>query len=139
MAMPQDSRYSTLDLWRGLASLSVLAYHVGMGHTRVFGWGPYAVQVFFIISGFCIAAAAERARAKESSLARFMKRRVRRIAPPYLASVALALAIGFLGAWRGGGLRAGLGSLGHPWEFYAKNVTLTQWTSITRDYASGLR
>jgi peptidoglycan/LPS O-acetylase OafA/YrhL len=63
--------FKTLDAWRAIAALMVVTYHTGL--PAVMGiypdlsriWlfkniriGAYGVQIFFVISGYCIAQAA---------------------------------------------------------------------------------
>lgn len=104
----RDPRYRSLDIWRGVACLAVIVYHagfvVGAGEIDADGdgigrWGRLAylgavrlmslgVPIFFVISGYCIAASADAsARRKESAWA-FLRRRFRRIYPPYWAALA---------------------------------------------------
>lgn len=94
------SRDLLIDLLRGLAAVAVALFHFNEGHpalgdlyhtTIKLGW--LGVPVFFVISGYCIAAAANR---PQSSVTGFWLRRFVRIFLPYWASVALVLAmIGF--------------------------------------------
>ena len=75
-------RYYGLDLWRGVACLLVLVYHV-------FGYRPsesdstawwlterawVGVPMFFVISGYCIAAAAHAGRARGDRPGEFFQR-----------------------------------------------------------------
>jgi peptidoglycan/LPS O-acetylase OafA/YrhL len=108
---PQESDHlAFIDGLRGLAALWVL-----LGHARlfVFGWdalpGPkglpinllsylhYAVDVFIVLSGFCLALPAVRSgNTLRGGARRFFARRARRLLPPYYASVVLCLAINAL-------------------------------------------
>ncbi|GAC1460813.1 MAG: hypothetical protein PVSMB6_21030 [Steroidobacteraceae bacterium] len=113
-------RYELLDGLRGLAALAVVAHHLGFAQL-----GPFAVMMFFVISGYCIAAAAEQCRRNACTFGAFMRRRVRRIYPPYL------LAIGFYVLTRL--LKTGTGGhndLVRPWLDWVQNLTLTQWVSL---------
>jgi peptidoglycan/LPS O-acetylase OafA/YrhL len=47
------ARYALLDGLRGLACLGVVLHHLGVAPI-----GHYCVMVFFVVSGYCIAAAA---------------------------------------------------------------------------------
>ncbi len=76
-------RYQMLDAFRGLAALAVVVAHVS-GFEPL---GSAAVMIFFVISGYCISAAADSARAASIGFRGFMWRRVRRIYPPYVASI----------------------------------------------------
>jgi len=91
-------RYHTLDAWRGLAALAVLAYHsvntiVAPGSGPVtdlllHGW--LGVFVFFPISGYCILAAT--CSGRNPTPGQFLKRRWLRIFPTYWASIVVAVA-----------------------------------------------
>jgi peptidoglycan/LPS O-acetylase OafA/YrhL len=109
---PHSPRYQSLDFWRGIACLLVLVYHSTLVHlpgrsnsipagngvarwlvdlTRYLSVG---VPLFFVISGYCIAAAADTVRQRRHSLGTYFTRRFRRIYPPFwifLACYAAAL------------------------------------------------
>ena len=107
--------YRLLDAWRGVASLAVVAFHwaeVALRTTpdRADNWfyqacsyGFLGVQIFFVISGFCIAAAACAALNKQqasgasagSVLRLYLTARARRIFPTYWAGLALVLLFSF--------------------------------------------
>lgn len=94
-------RYHSLDFWRGVACLSVVVFHstfyASEAVTRFTEWLKYGVPIFFVISGYCIAAAAENCVRKQQSPLTYFKRRFRRIYPPYwIAFVAFAVVIGGL-------------------------------------------
>ena len=92
-------RYHTLDAWRGLAALAVLAYHSintvvtpGRGPiTDLLLHGWLGVFVFFPISGYCILAATCSGRNPTSG--QFLKRRWLRIFPTYWASIVVAVVV----------------------------------------------
>lgn len=102
-------RIASLDAWRGLAALMVLALHAAVvaPHPefrdavlyRYVALGNYGVHIFFVVSGLCVAQAALRALDKPAPLAAFVAARIRRIYPPYLVVSALAVALSALGAW----------------------------------------
>ena len=93
-------RYVTLDHWRGIAALAVLVFHGfgairGAGHEvhrwvawlkwlSDFGW--FGVHVFFVISGYCIAANCAYLIKNEDNAWSFMKDRLLRIYPVYWAA-----------------------------------------------------
>jgi peptidoglycan/LPS O-acetylase OafA/YrhL len=88
------SRYESLDLWRGVACLAVIICHAGSYST---GWaepltgvGHHGVTIFFVISGYCIAAAAAHAMRTALPLRLYFWRRFRRIFPPFWALLAFA-------------------------------------------------
>jgi peptidoglycan/LPS O-acetylase OafA/YrhL len=110
----RDVRYHSLDFWRGVACLSVVVFHstfyvatpaldqqarTGAGLTAA-EWAVLAtsrlwlgVPIFFVISGYCIAASADLQRARGRPAGRFFVRRFRRIYPPLWAFLALFVAV----------------------------------------------
>jgi peptidoglycan/LPS O-acetylase OafA/YrhL len=118
---PLAPRYGTLDAWRGLACLMVVVLHASLyaGYddgpaarsSDPVGWTALSVisrlgvgvQVFFVISGYCIAATADATRRRAGGMGDYFRRRFRRIFPPYWAALALA-----------GGLAVGLAAAGYP-------------------------
>jgi len=110
-------RYELIDGLRGLASLVVL-----MEHTGIAGLGHWAVMVFFVISGYCIAAAAEAGRRVGMGFGEFMWRRLRRIYPPYFFAVVFYVSTRLVKA-AGGDYR----DLARPWLDWVQTLTLTQW------------
>lgn len=100
-AAPRCPRYPSLDFWRGIACLLVLVYHSTLVHlaaqsrsgfsgSGAAGWLVdftrylnVGVPLFFVISGYCIAAAADNVRQKGQSLGSYFVRRFRRIYPPF--------------------------------------------------------
>lgn len=107
-----STRYASLDAWRGFACLLVVVHHstvfqvhalppggargIGESLLALTGKMAFGVPMFFVISGYCIAAAAQTARDRPGGVGRYFVRRFRRIYPPYWAAVALALAAAFV-------------------------------------------
>lgn len=122
-ALPQwGPRYSMVDAWRGLASLGVVIDH--LGHNGGFDLGHCCVMIFFVISGYCIAAATDSCRRNHVGFAGYMWRRVRRIYPPYF------FALCFFTASRFVKMHAGMGDqLSSSVIAWLQNLTLTQWLS----------
>lgn len=109
-----------IDGLRGLAALAVVAHHLGIAPV-----GHAAVMLFFVISGYCIAAAAETGRRRGMGFGRFMWRRVHRIYPPYF------FALVFYTLTRVAKIEStGSDDLAHPWIDWVQNLTLTQWVSL---------
>lgn len=80
-----------IDGLRAVAVLPVVLFHAGVS---LFGGGFVGVDVFFVISGFLITGIIIGDIEQERySVARFYERRIRRIAPAYLVTVALTLAV----------------------------------------------
>src|SRR5271170_3915061 len=99
-----------LDAWRGIAALWVVMGHACVAFLATAGnerfihfplyavsiWAQLGVVMFFVISGYCIMGAAYGAMASGRSVGRYVADRVRRIYPPYLFAVALAVSLGCL-------------------------------------------
>ncbi len=114
LAPPRCPRYQSLDLWRGVACLLVVLHHAPM-YSRFWYEGGQVpedcrgdvasrvvaatsvlwlgVPIFFVISGYCIAATADATRRRPRPLGTYFLRRFRRIYPPYWASVVLLLVL----------------------------------------------
>jgi peptidoglycan/LPS O-acetylase OafA/YrhL len=148
-----DTRYHSLDLWRGLIALWVVVEHVSLflqvvpeGGSLAEGWirsyllAPLRLclgaPLFFVISGYCVAANADAVRRRGKSAASFITRRLKRIMPPYWAALGVFVvlvagldAVG-LGGWHS---RWGI-ALASPQELglsqWLGNFTLTEtWRS----------
>ncbi|MBL8186712.1 MAG: acyltransferase [Acidobacteria bacterium] len=117
---PESGRLLSVDILRGVASLIVVLYHLYDG--GIFFRPPYnerpltkfalmlpvsygfvGVYLFFVISGFCIHLRAAKAKSVgredfQVGFIPFWKKRIRRLYPAYLASIALyLLVLGFQG------------------------------------------
>lgn len=78
------SRYESLDHLRGLAAIGIVLHHAAFID---FNLGTGRVLLFFVISGYCIAASAASCARRGMSPSRFLVRRVHRIYPPYLLAI----------------------------------------------------
>ncbi len=97
-----------LDGVRGLAALFVVMNHIferafpgyPVDHAPFwagfFIYGRFAVVVFIALSGFSLALAPARHGWRLDGVARFARRRARRILPPYWAALAFSLAVAWL-------------------------------------------
>ncbi len=106
MPLPPTGPYKLIDSLRGIAALAVVAFHVGLSvarnhpelastHRGVFdllGGGALGVEVFFVLSGFCIAAAIGKCIDSGRTPVDYARARIRRIFPPYWAVLSLTLA-----------------------------------------------
>jgi peptidoglycan/LPS O-acetylase OafA/YrhL len=112
-----------VDAWRGLAALGVVFAHLNI---RVgFSLGDACVMVFFVISGYCIAAATFSCQRNNVGPIGYMWRRVRRIYPPYFFAVC------FFVVTRLVKLRAGMGDeLPRSLMVWIQNLSVTQWLSL---------
>ena len=147
MTSPRNPRYGTLDAWRGLACLLVVMFHSVLGtanrheHFTSSSDGSIAssvlavistfwigVPLFFVISGYCIAAAADSARRRPHSGVTFFARRFRRIYPPLWAFLGITVVIHVVFSW----VEAGTGvplAISHRNPF---DVSIWSWVgSIT--------
>ncbi|MCI0700664.1 MAG: acyltransferase, partial [Planctomycetia bacterium] len=66
---------------------------------RLTGRMTVGVPLFFVISGYCIAAAADGTRRRGAGVGRYFVRRFRRIYPPYWAAVAFTLLLALVLEW----------------------------------------
>ena len=94
--------YRTLEAWRGFASLWVVVTHTANATVTRYplvsiyvlgGFGALGVQLFFVISGYCIATAACNLLGRDQSFPRFLRARLRRIYPPFWFAWIIAAAI----------------------------------------------
>ena len=83
-----DKRLPCLDLLRIIAALAVMAFHWGGGHVGAFPYGYLGVELFFMISGFVIAASA-----RNRTRFQFVKARARRLWPTFVLCLALTLCV----------------------------------------------
>jgi len=104
LPLPRSPRYRTLDTWRGLACLMVVVFHSFSEDVHATDSAGRAVEfvvrklwagvpMFFVISGYCIAATSDSSRRKQGATKDFFKRRLRRIFPPYWIFLALSAAV----------------------------------------------
>lgn len=121
---PEGARFAILDGCRGLASLGVVASHLGIDSTG-FGLGHGCVIVFFVISGYCIAASVDACQRDRLPLGRYYLRRLRRIYPPYFFSIVMYIATRLLK--EGLGLGSQMPSSVITW---IQNFTMTQWITL---------
>ncbi len=101
------SRFQSLDIFRGLTALWIVFYHLQKGQywrflNQVFYFGRHGIQIFFIISGFCISALACSTIYRKNSVYTFLKKRFLRIYLPHWFSLVFLVLIfpvlGHLGA-----------------------------------------
>jgi peptidoglycan/LPS O-acetylase OafA/YrhL len=107
----ERQRYRTLDAWRGVACLAVVLLHSIPPFTesdvpggvavikRVADQFWIGVPMFFVISGYCIAATADSTRRKNGSVGTYFYRRFRRIYPPYWIFLGFGAGFLLLGDW----------------------------------------
>ena len=104
-------RYRLLDAWRAIAALWVALFHFtyAVQHER---WHPYmawlkplathgylGVNLFFVISGYAIAAFCERLKEQAHPLRKFVQQRALRLMPTYWLALLLTVGINVV-VWR---------------------------------------
>jgi peptidoglycan/LPS O-acetylase OafA/YrhL len=98
-------RLATVDALRGLAALAVVWMHITNAHPsfpaspwlRASGaWGWLGVESFFVISGFVLPLTMHRGGYRLHDAGRFLARRLIRLHPAYLVSIAVTLALWWL-------------------------------------------
>ena len=107
---PSSTRYESLDFWRGAACLMLVVFHgsfyadasfelqdrstwsAGSLAIRIIRLLWIGVPIFFVISGYCIAASVDSLRRKPRPIGNFFTRRFRRIYPPLWIACLLAIA-----------------------------------------------
>lgn len=103
---PLEKEIPSIGLLRGIASAMVCYFHLSFGNpgflpqesiVRQSGeWGWVGVQIFFIISGFVIPYSMFVGKYSPGKVWIFLKKRMVRIEPPYLISIALLLLLNFV-------------------------------------------
>lgn len=96
----------SLVLLRGIAAFLVVLCHFGkpLKGDPIFGnlfaffgeYGHYGVQMFFVISGFVIPLSMDRGSYTLSNYGDFLKKRLYRLHPPYIAALVLTLVSSYL-------------------------------------------
>jgi peptidoglycan/LPS O-acetylase OafA/YrhL len=100
---PASQQIFTVEVLRGLAALAVAWFH--MTNTYRLDWVRYSgfygwlgVDMFFVISGFIIPYSLHRSQYKFVYFPRFLARRLVRLEPPYLLSIAIVLILWEVGS-----------------------------------------
>ena len=93
--MNQSDRFGTIDALRGGAAVAVTLFHFNESYpdlnnlyNQVLKHGWLGVPIFFVVSGFCIAASCSKDRTTSFFIRRFL-----RIYPPYWASMIIVFAV----------------------------------------------
>jgi exopolysaccharide production protein ExoZ len=141
----RGAEYLTLQAWRGVASLWVVMLHSSPSPgangfpdhlsnllVAIGSQGYLAVPLFFVISGYCIANAATSALSRGVRWQGYAWARFRRIYPPYVATIGLAVLLSLVvGALVGAGFirpnfLSALHFFGNDAVYYFAQFTLTQ-------------
>ena len=100
MAQPPKLKIGIVGALRGFAALAVCWYHfIGGQNTSLVWTGKYGwlgVHIFFVISGFIIPYSLYQYRYSIHDYFRFLGKRIARLHPPYLASIVVVVALGWL-------------------------------------------
>jgi peptidoglycan/LPS O-acetylase OafA/YrhL len=105
---------------------------IGKGVLAIISRLGIGVPMFFVISGYCIAATSDSARRKPRAPARFFYRRFSRIFPPYwaLTLISIVLAVALTAAGQGDLISGEYGYIPHPsilsWPQWLGNLSLTE-------------
>lgn len=102
-----NPQYHTLDHWRGIAALWVVMFHGFVSYNQslhlilqplcaIAIHGKLGVHLFFVISGYCIAASVYKLTTKNGSVTDFIKNRVWRIFPTYWAAFLVAILVSII-------------------------------------------
>jgi peptidoglycan/LPS O-acetylase OafA/YrhL len=145
-AIGPSTRYKTLDIWRGVACLVVVVYHSVFTYQidpetlstadrwiREFASRMWiGVPMFFVISGYCIAATAESNLRHERGWFDYVRRRLRRIYPPaWFVLIGAAVLVAVIDVVIAPGSLSGGGHFLRPWWYdlsqWFGNLTLTEF------------
>lgn len=123
-------RFRSLDAWRGICALCVAAFHlktVGWINTSaVIAHASRFVDFFFVLSGFVIAHA-YRARLESGGWRSFLIRRVGRLWPLHLATLAITVVMAIAGSFLGLRVRT------FDFSTIPANITMTHaWGYLNR-------
>jgi peptidoglycan/LPS O-acetylase OafA/YrhL len=106
--MERSARLHSIEALRGLAALGVTWFHLTNGYpsddpVRASGsYGWLGVDCFFVISGFVIPYSLYVANYQITGFGRFLARRLVRLEPPYLVSVAVVILLQFASSYAPG-------------------------------------
>lgn len=154
-------RFAALDGWRGVCAMMVVLFHLNAGsHAWLLTRNGYvAVDFFFVLSGFVLTSGYSERLGDRSALGRFSARRLARLYPLHLATLAALLAILFVSAARRGAdpfsgpfslaalaqclaLVQGFTTNQLAWNFPSWSISIELWASLLLGsalWASGAR
>ncbi|MBD1366887.1 acyltransferase [Mucilaginibacter sp. ZT4R22] len=93
--MTQPKHIHQVDYIRAIASVAVALFHLGGKSLPVLKYGWLGVHMFFLLSGFIICKAIPRNYSWRLS-GKFISKRIIRIEPPYIISIAVVLLVNLL-------------------------------------------
>jgi peptidoglycan/LPS O-acetylase OafA/YrhL len=143
---PRNPKYSTLDSWRGIACLMIVVLHAvhyanesGQAGSKaakatlmILAKFSVGVPMFFVISGYCIAATSDSTRRRPRAPVQFFSRRFRRIFPPYwaLAAICVGVVVALTAVGQADLVSDEYGLIPHPsrltWSEWLGYVTLSE-------------
>ena len=137
---PSQLRYHLIGPLRGLAAVWVFVFHFSFSHEFQSAFpachallkAGHRVPMFFVISGYCLAAALSRAIVRGQSFRDFLMQRARRIFPTFWLSIVVIVALHFGGELLKGALTGEWNSLNfgrfrrYGWFDWIKIASLTQ-------------
>lgn len=104
--LSRQNRFLVIDSLRGIAALSVALFHLSWAAFKDFDhkglienigvitqWGYLGVPIFFVISGFVIAATIKPREVNFHYIGKFIVKRATRLDPPYWLSMALDISL----------------------------------------------
>jgi peptidoglycan/LPS O-acetylase OafA/YrhL len=133
-----NPQYKILDHWRGIAALWVMMFHGFAGYDNpanpfhpivqilraVAINGRLGVNIFFVVSGYCIAASAYKLAAKNGRVTAFLENRMWRIFPTYWSAFIVAIAINLISTiFNKTSIASNLPS---SWQFWVAHIFLAQ-------------
>lgn len=96
--MSGERRIAYIDGLRAVAVLTVVASHAAVNKTAFWRFGAHGIDLFFVISGFCLAYPSlckiRECGAAPFDVGRFFAHRLTRILPPYYAAIAVLSILG---------------------------------------------
>lgn len=133
----RPNRFYLLDPIRGLAAIWVFLFHYQFSEAfqstlptihAFFKLGDLAVPLFFVISGYCIALAAERNKERLKSPWQFLRSRMRRIYPTFWLSVGIVFILRCIAiALHKDGLTAKVPGIPYP---YLPTYDAVDWVGV---------
>ncbi len=104
-SLPSD-RLQNLDIFRAIAALAVCFFHFqresltgGTLYEKIFQYGHYGVDIFFVISGYVIPLALLKKRFRLRDTGIFLQARFFRLYPAYILAAFLTMGLWYASAW----------------------------------------
>ncbi len=138
-----NPQYKTLNHWRGIAGLWVMMFHGFVSYNRPLHFivqplanfaiqGILGVNIFFVISGYCMAASVYKLTQKNGTIIDFIQNRIWRIYPTYWTAFALTIVINVISSFFTNATIAS--SLPPSWQSWVGHLLLIQTYLGIPDY-----